>query len=193
MNCCRLFPLMMIMACTLALPSAHAQEPTAVNTAVTTLNRMRAGNNDYFELRAEAFVTAPPQHVWKVLTDYNRLHEFVPNLLSSRIASRTGNETLIEQSGTGGVFLFQKHIRLIVRAVEQPYASIDVSLVSGDMKQYAVRWELQANAVNGVEGTRLSYTGKIEPQFFVPPLIGTQFMRTDFHKMMQAVVAEIIK
>ena len=37
--------------------------------------------------------------VWAVLTDYDRLTSFIPNLISSRVVSREGLEVVLEQEG----------------------------------------------------------------------------------------------
>ena len=38
--------------------------------------------------------------LWKVLTNYNKLSEFIPNLFSSEVISRTENEVNIKQVGS---------------------------------------------------------------------------------------------
>jgi ribosome-associated toxin RatA of RatAB toxin-antitoxin module len=177
----------------LLLASSQAQEEPPLNTIGVTVNRVREGDQDMFELRATGFVAAPPDRVWKVLTDYDRLPDFVPNLLSSKVLSHTGQESVIDQTGVSRFLFVKKTIHLVVRAVEVPMSRIDVSLVSGDMKRYAVRWELSPGTANAVSGTRLTYSGMLEPNFYVPPLIGPSVMQDDVQRMMQAVVTEILK
>jgi len=41
-----------------------------------------------------------PQWLWAVLTDYNALHRFIPNLSSSRLLWRRGQRVSLEQVGT---------------------------------------------------------------------------------------------
>jgi ribosome-associated toxin RatA of RatAB toxin-antitoxin module len=175
------------------LEPSWAQEELQANTIDVTVQRIRTNDQTIFELRASGFVTAPPDKVWKVLTDYNRLQEFVPNLQSSRIISHSGQETIIDQTGTSGFLFISKTIHIVVRAVEYPVSRIDIHLVSGDMKQYAVRWELAPLSINGISGTRITYSGTLEPDFFVPPFIGTSIVQADVKKMMQALVTEITR
>ena len=46
------------------------------------------------------------------------------------------------QFGTARFLFMSRSIHLIVRATEQPMSSIDIDLISGDMKHYESRWEL---------------------------------------------------
>ena len=50
-------------------------------------------------------VSAGPALAFAVLTDYDRMADFLPGMLASRVVSRSGNEVIIEQSADQGVFL----------------------------------------------------------------------------------------
>jgi len=140
---------------------------------------------------ASGVVQAPLPTVWRTLTGYDRMEEFVPDLISCRVLSRNGNEVIIEQFGNARLLFVSKSIHLIVRATEQPMSSIDISLISGDMKHYESRWELIPMPETG--GTRIVYSGKMAPNFYVPGLLGTNIIRSDIERMMNAVLARIDK
>jgi ribosome-associated toxin RatA of RatAB toxin-antitoxin module len=140
---------------------------------------------------ASGVVQAPLPVVWRTLTGYDRMEEFVPDLTSCRVLSRNGNEVIIEQFGNARLLFVSKSIHLIVRATEQPMSTIDISLISGDMKHYESRWELVPMPETG--GTRIIYSGKMAPNFYVPGLLGTNIIRSDIERMMNAVLARIEK
>jgi ribosome-associated toxin RatA of RatAB toxin-antitoxin module len=140
---------------------------------------------------ASGVVQAPLPAVWRTLTGYDRMEEFVPDLTSCRVLSRNGNEVIIEQFGNARLLFVSKSIHLIVRATEQPMSTIDISLISGDMKHYESRWELVPMPETG--GTRIIYSGKMAPNFYVPGLLGTNIIRSDIERMMNAVLARIDK
>ncbi|UGQ46250.1 SRPBCC family protein [Massilia endophytica] len=142
-----------------------------------------------YVIDASGAVLAPLPAVWRILTGYDHMEEFVPDLTSCRVLSRNGNEVIIEQFGTARLLFVSKSIHLIVRATEQPMSSIDISLVSGDMKHYESRWELIPMPETG--GTRILYSGKMAPNFYVPGLLGTNIIRSDIEKMMNAVLARL--
>jgi ribosome-associated toxin RatA of RatAB toxin-antitoxin module len=144
-----------------------------------------------YEIDASGTVQAPLPTVWRILTGYDRMEEFVPDLVSCRVLSRNGNEVIIEQFGNARFLFMSRSIHLIVRATEQPMSSIDIALISGDMKHYESRWELVPVPETG--GTRVLYTGRMMPNFYVPGILGTNIIRGDIERMMGAVLARLDK
>jgi ribosome-associated toxin RatA of RatAB toxin-antitoxin module len=142
-----------------------------------------------FDIQVQALVQATPQQTWAVLTDYTRLPEFVPDLLSSRLLSRSASEIVIEQRGRAGFLFMRQAIEVVVSVTEQPFSSIDVTLLSGNMKHYNSHWSLTALAPHG--GTRLDYHGTLAPDFYVPALLGHALVQRNVKTMLAAVVAEV--
>ncbi|WP_255757103.1 SRPBCC family protein [Massilia sp. erpn] len=156
-----------------------------------SVNRVSLDALHMYEVGASGTVQASPASVWKVLTSYDKMDEFVPDLQSCRVLSRNGNEVIIEQFGTARFLFMSKSIHLIVRATEQPMSAIDIALISGDMKHYESRWELQPVPETG--GTRVVYSGRMVPNFYVPGLLGTNIIRGDIERMMVAVLSRLDK
>jgi ribosome-associated toxin RatA of RatAB toxin-antitoxin module len=179
-----------LLIATMALLALPAKAAASIDIAVT---RNHASQQAYFDIRASGFARATPERVWQVLTDYERQPNFVPNLLRARILSRNGPEVLLEQDGRSGFFIFQRAVHLQVLITEKSPTTIDVALVSGDMTRYSARWSMSPAEQAGVSGTRIDYTGAVEPNFFVPPLIGNAIVQTDIRKMLEAVITELEK
>jgi len=68
-------------------------------------------------------------------------------------------------------------------------SSIDIALVSGDMKHYESHWELIPVPETG--GTRVVYSGRLMPNFYVPGILGAKMVRGDIERMMGAVLARL--
>jgi ribosome-associated toxin RatA of RatAB toxin-antitoxin module len=143
-----------------------------------------------YEVDASGTVQAPIAAVWKTLTTYERMNEFVPDMTSCRVLARNGSEVIIEQFGTARFLFMSKSIHLVVRATETPMTSIDIALISGDMKHYESRWELFPQPDGG---TKVVYSGKLVPNFYVPGILGTNIIRGDIERMMGAVLARMDK
>ncbi|TFW24025.1 SRPBCC family protein [Duganella callida] len=154
-----------------------------------SVNRMEQDGRHLYEVDATGTVAASLPKVWRILTNYERMTEFVPDMESCKILSRNGNEVIIEQFGVARFLFMSRTIHLIVRATEQPMSSIDIALISGDMKQYESRWELVPVPETG--GTRIIYHGKMLPNFYVPGILGTKMVRSDIERMMSAVLARL--
>ncbi len=183
------FLLLFLLGCAtpaLALAQGHR---TDLPKLQVTVKRVTQDALQMFEVDATGTVQAPLPTVWRILTGYDRMEEFVPDLVSCRVLSRNGNEVIIEQFGTARFLFMSRSIHLIVRATEQPMSSIDIDLISGDMKHYESRWELVPVPETG--GTKVLYTGRMMPNFYVPGILGTNIIRGDIERMMGAVLARL--
>ena len=183
------FSLLLLCAAPWSAP-AWAQAPRLDTPRLKVeVKRIEVDAQRMYEVNANAVVQAAPAAVWKTLTSYERMSEFVPDLRSCRVLSRNGNEVIIEQQGMAR-FLFMNHpIHLVVRAMETPMTAIDIDLVSGDMRHYESRWTLAPMPETG--GTRIVFSSRLMPGFYVPGMLGTTMIRGDIERMMGAVMARI--
>jgi ribosome-associated toxin RatA of RatAB toxin-antitoxin module len=155
-----------------------------------SVKRVDVGDMHVFEVVSSGEVNAAPAAVWKILTNYERMPEFVPDLKTTKVLSRSGNRAVIEQYGTARFLFLRRAIQLVVQATEEPISAIDINLVSGDMKVYNCRWELVPTETGG---TRILYTGKLVPKFYVPGMLGANIIRADIERMMHAVLERLEK
>jgi ribosome-associated toxin RatA of RatAB toxin-antitoxin module len=156
------------------------------------LNVQRAAGSDddkAYQITSSGTVAATPAAVWRILTDYNHLADYLPNLKSARVVSRNGDTVILEQMGTARFLFFSQPIRLLVQVQERAPDQIDISLIDGDMKVYRASWKLSPLA--GATGTRVDYHANIVPKFDVPGLVGTSVVRKDVAKMMAAVLLRL--
>jgi ribosome-associated toxin RatA of RatAB toxin-antitoxin module len=182
----RFLMLLMIGVTAPALAQAPKLELPKLEVSV---NRVELDALHMYEVDATGTVAAPLPKVWRILTGYERMSEFVPDMESCKVLSRNGNEVIIEQFGVARFLFMSKSIHLIVRATEQPMSSIDISLISGDMKHYESHWELIPVPETG--GTRVVYSGRLIPNFYVPGILGAKMIRGDIERMMSAVLARL--
>ncbi len=169
----------------------QAQERPAHGEVQADAHRIQQNGENMFEVEASAFVRASPQQAWRVLTDYERLPLFVPDLDSSKLISRTRDEAIIEQRSRAGFVFFTLPVHMTLRIVEQPVSRIDVTQTSGDLKHYVAHWVLEPAAQDGMNGTLIHFSSTLEPNFFLPPLLGTAAVRSNVRKMVEAVSTEI--
>ncbi len=153
------------------------------------VKRVSAGDHHVFEVAARGEVRATPAAVWKILTNYDTMHEYVPDLQRSRVLSRTGNRAVVEQYGVARFLFIQRDIHLVVQVDEEPMSAIGIGLIAGDMKVYNCRWELVPVPETG--GTRIVYSGKLVPKFYVPGMLGANIIRGDIERMMAAVLERL--
>ena len=151
--------LILTIASVLLAPAAAQEAGHAANIDVT-VQRVHRDGRTFYDVNAKGFARATPPVVWKVLTDYERLPKFVPNLQSTKLLSRNAQETIIEQNGQAGFLFITQSIHLVLRVVEQPISVIDIVLLSGDMKHYVSHWEIAIAQQGASSGTLITYSGE---------------------------------
>ena len=187
----RYFRLLML-ACALGLAGAASAATPPVSAPALDLSVERVAGADggkVYQISSSGTVAATPAVVWKILTDYNRMADYVPDMKSARVIARNGDKVVIEQHGAARLLFFSRDIHLVVQVHEQAPNKIDVSLIDGDMKVYRCSWELSPIAATG--GTRVLYNATIEPKFYVPGVVGASLVRKDIAKMMAAVLVRL--
>eukprot|EP00210_Caulerpa_lentillifera_P001412 g1356.t1 len=123
-------------------------------------------SNDYLHRRVVCCIriNAPVKEVWTVLTDYERLSEFVPNLVKSEIiVPRPASDApqgykRLRQVVKKRQSYIQLQAESILDVVERPYKEIQFRQVSGFVQRLQGKWVLK-NVTNewDEEETLLTY------------------------------------
>jgi ribosome-associated toxin RatA of RatAB toxin-antitoxin module len=175
-------------------PVLAAAETSGASAALQIEVKRRQGDGyPVFDLRAHASVHATAQRAWEVLTNYDRLAEFVPNLSSSRLISRADRECVVAQEGYGQFLFIKQPIHLLVHVHETPFSNIALTLLKGNMHEYQANWAITAATAADNHLTQIAYTGTIAPAFYIPSLFGAAMMKSDLRNMIATVVREIEK
>jgi len=174
------------------LAAAYAAPGTAADDVSIEAER----RGDSVEIHARARIAAPPALVWEVLTDYERLPNFIPGIAKSVVRQRQGNKLMLEQTGEARFLLFSFPIDVRYEVIESPPDWVSSRAVSGNLRRMNGRYDLQPGAVSAsARDTRgmmlLRYEGAIEPNFELPPLIGLVALRSMVERQFTAMVAEI--
>jgi ribosome-associated toxin RatA of RatAB toxin-antitoxin module len=175
----RKFALLLLLSC--AALFAGAAEPVQVQAR-------RQG--DAVQVQAQATVRAPHALIWKTLTDYDRMAEFVPGMRKSRVLERHGGTTTVEQVGSAQLWFFSYTIDVVVEATEQPPHLIGIRVLRGNLRQLDGSYQL--DKVDGSDDEfLLRWDGVIEPAIAVPLAITVPLMRASIAQQFTGMVREI--
>lgn len=141
-------------------------------------------------VRASAEMQVDPRTVWDVISDYDHLAEFIPDMKSSRVVQRDGDTVIVEQTGDSGFLFFRQPIAVRLLVVEYPTRRILAHALGGNLREMEGRYELENLATGAV---RLLYEGRVVPDFPVPPIFGTMLMRSELSRQFTAMVKEIMR
>ena len=138
-------------------------------------------------VEASADIPVTPRRAWDVLTDYDRLSEFVPDLMESRVIERQGDQVVVEQKGKVSFLFFNLPVFVRMEIVERPPHEVLAKAVKGSFQEMTGRYALEPSTL----GVKLSYTGRFVPNFGVPRFIGDAVLKHAVEEQFGAMVHEI--
>ena len=94
--------------------------------------------------------------LWRVLTNYNQLSEYIPNLISSVVISRDENQVHLKQIGSQEFLGFKFSAEVLMKLIEdKPNGALRFSLIKGDFRRFEGSWKISNSPL--IEGTYLTY------------------------------------
>lgn len=126
------------------------------------------------------------EQVWKILTDYESLSDFIPNLTSSRLLTCPNEGIRLEQIGAQCFLNFKFCARVILDMTERFPQEIGFSMVEGDFKKFMGRWSLKPALLGEEAATVLSYELLVQPPLAMPVQLIERHIR---HNLTQNLLA----
>jgi ribosome-associated toxin RatA of RatAB toxin-antitoxin module len=141
-------------------------------------------------LAAQLVLPLGAEAVWEVLTDYEQLHSFIPNLVRSRLLSRQGSRVLLEQTGSqrfvGLAFTASVRLELLERLGD---GILSFRMVAGDFRRFEGAWTLSGDG----KGLRLRYELLVQACLGMPIGLIEQRLRDDLASNLRAVALETLR
>jgi carbon monoxide dehydrogenase subunit G len=142
-----------------------------------------------FRIDATLFAPVPLAVAWDVLTDFEHMEQFVPNVRDSRIVSRQGERLTVAQRGVAKfgplAFAFESE-RIVEMSRHSEIRSIQVK---GNMRR--LESFTRFTATGG--GTQLSYRVEVEPGALFPAALTERFLVHEIREQFEAIVDEMIR
>ncbi len=159
------------------------QSGRSPQTIEQTMERLPNGTR---RLAAQLRTSISVSALWKVLTDYENLSEFIPNLSSSILLSREGNRVRLKQVGSqqlmGLSFSAQVYLELEENCDE---GVLRFHLLKGDFRRFEGSWRMSKLAPNG--GTCLLYELTVQGCIGMPVGLIEKRLREDLKNNLLAV------
>jgi ribosome-associated toxin RatA of RatAB toxin-antitoxin module len=169
----------------LLLPAAYMPSAAADNIIVHAVRQGAA-----VAVEARALLAAPLPVIWATLTDYDRFSNFIPGMYASRVIERRGASTVVQQFGEAGLLLFRLPIDVVVESREIPPHAIEIRVLSGNLRRLDGRYQIEPDAQASGQFV-LRWSGVIEPQDSLPPLVGVAILRANIGEQFRGMVREI--
>jgi ribosome-associated toxin RatA of RatAB toxin-antitoxin module len=154
------------------------------NNVLLTISKL-AGR----QRRIEATIHLPHaiEQVWQVLTDYEGLAEFIPNLATSCRVPHPEGGIRIEQVGIQHLKVVTFSARVVLDMVEAYPSAIRFTMVEGDFKAFSGEWLLQAMPDSDGGGTRLTYILEVWAKATIPVIAIEQRLKKDLPQNLHAI------
>lgn len=164
------------LVCLCSSASSSAEALVKVEANATTIH-----------VTAEIDTTVNRDIAWKVLSDYNRWSQFIPDMLVSRVVSRPGEPLLVEQRG---VIPWLPNFPLVVIASvqETPKKGLRFQRVAGNIRAIEGEWQIR-----GWRKVRLLYRSTVEPGFPIPPQMSIEIFKHDAKAKLEAMAQEMAR
>ncbi len=128
-------------------------------------------NDGRYQVSADVFLDAPLPQVYAVLTDYDHLARIGGAIRESRILKQIDAHTyVVYVESRGCVLFFCKTIRQTQQATELTPQDVVAEAIpdKSDVKMSSSSWHLEPQD----SGTRMHWEVSMQPDFWIPPLIG---------------------
>lgn len=143
-----------------------------------------------YHINITADIAAPPDHVRQVLTDYVHIYRLSDSIIESSVlqSSRDG-KTQVKTLALCCTALFCKEVTRVeeVRILASGNLQSKILPEQSDFISGEALWKIKAVG----ERTQLSYQASIEPDFFIPPILGTRMVINNMRKEFNATFNRI--
>ena len=144
---------------------------------------------DAYIVNAVFFAPAPPNVAWDVLTDFDKLQGWVPNVAESKVVKREDSAVFVEQRGVAkygaASFPYVTERRIELR----PPSGIKTAQIKGSMKRVESTIALEADG----KGTRIVYHLEIVPSLLAGAVMSKRFVESEVGEQFTAIVGEMTR
>lgn len=159
--------------------------PAADHDPVVTV----ADSADVYRVRASLHVSVPSAIAWKVITDYDRIADFVSSMRMSR-AERGPDGLVVHQEVVAGIFPFRRRLKVSLAIDEDPGRRIAFRDVQGaSFRSYQGQWRITPEA----SGTWVEYVLDARPRAAFPRRIGRGMMSRSAQGLLQELRDEMVR
>jgi ribosome-associated toxin RatA of RatAB toxin-antitoxin module len=161
-----------------------ADASCSLDTIQQEMERLEQGAR---RLAVQLRLPLDPQWIWAVLTDYNNLNRYIPNLSSSRQLWRRGNRVGLEQVGCQQFCGLRFSARVELELEEDPErGELRFSMLNGDFRRFEGLWRVDRDAVS----TRLLYSLTVQGKPGMPIGLIEQRLQQDLASNLRGVQQE---
>jgi len=162
----------------LCAPLPGAQLAAAADPAPSPQVSVSESRGTY-SVTARFEVPQPPDMVFAVLSDYEQIPRFMPEVRTSVVHERTPERMVVEQEAVSKFMMFSKTVHLLLEVTHDADTIRFVDRSARSFKRYEGTWRVTPSG----NGTIVTYDLAAQPGFDVPEFILKRLLRRDAGQM----------
>ena len=134
-----------------------------------------------FHVRVSAIIEAPAEYVRNVLTDYSHLYRLSPSIIENEVLpSSTPDEKQIRTRLLCCTSVFCREVERVdtVRVLDSGDIEAEIIPSLSEFKSGKATWKITDQDTQ----SHVVYEAYLEPDFFIPPLVGAQLVAENLRK-----------
>lgn len=139
------------------------------------------------KISAKIQIPHPIEPIWKLLTDYEALPDFIPNLAKSSLLHHPEGGIRLEQIGSQRLLKFNFSARVVLDLEEYFPQEINFCMVEGDFKGFSGKWCFEPYSQGDKQGTTVCYTIQVWPKLTMPISIIERRLSNDLRVNLLAI------
>jgi len=141
--------------------------------------------------RADMVMLAPvPLNVaWDVLTDFDNMGRWVPNLKESKGTATDPNTVTVEQQGVAKFGIFSFPYTSVRQMQLDPKKTVKATQIKGSMRELQSLMTLTPDG----SGTRLNYHLELVPQGPAALVLSKDFLDHELREQFAAIIGEMVR
>jgi carbon monoxide dehydrogenase subunit G len=147
---------------------------------------VREERGTYF-VTARFDIAAPPQAIHAVLTDYEAIPRFMPDISSSIVVERTAERTVVEQEAITRVLMFSKRVHIVLAVSEEQNTIRFHDRCGKSFARYEGMWRL----IDQGGHTEAVYELIAKPGFSVPAFVLKRVLERNAVQMIEQLRGEV--
>ena len=140
-----------------------------------------------YSVSARFVVAQKPSVARAVLTDYEEIPRFLPDVKISLVRERTASHIVVEQEAVARMLMFSKRVHLMLDITQDADTIRFRDQCAVSFVQYEGSWQLIPK--NG--GTEIVYALTAQPSFDVPDIILKRMLKRDAGRMIERLAREM--
>ncbi len=154
-----------------------------------------AARDGVYHVTATFHVSQPAAVAFAVLTDYEQIPRFMPDVRKSQILERrtdTGPATtIVEQEAVARVMMFSKRVHLVLEIEEAANTIRFHDRCGQNFQRYEGSWTISASDKTG--HVEIAYALIAKPTFDVPEFMLKRLLKRDAQTMIEQLQTEIAR